>query len=523
MPMQRLGIAGDVRESVADSVTVIPPPNIATDPQCLPILHLHRHHDGYISLAAGSGDDFRPVVAIRASEFETYFPAFREQLLKDSYVSINASWRLRKWGPDGAAHGYPKHDSENMRYLCACYADLDFYRVGLDVPEVLGALVDYQDKRKIPPASIIVRSGRGLWVLWLIHAHSGAKNVPRKSHETQDATSSPPAVLQLETSSPRGVYLGSTSSPPAGAQGAFPEKVRLYLAIQREIHRRLATLGADAFDLARHIRIPGSFSTKSEGVVEWWVPGGFGSLNTYSLDDLAAVFGVNGAMTGPIAGAFRERPASSVAARRRGWEALNARRLREFEVLRMCRGGFQEGHRNRAVLLFAWLLRCNGVTRADAEVELRRLAAQCRPPLGLSRVKDALKTGFGKRMVRVLDQTISDWLDIQPHEAELLERLGPASRYLGADVPATGEAPSVTAGRFPERKKPAERLEAIRSLVAEVGRVPAVREMADLLTARGFPVRRAQVSIDYRILGLSSRRPKAVTQQSQLQLKLPVA
>ena len=27
---------------------------------------------------------------------------------------------------------------------------------------------DYQDQGKIPPASIIVRSGRGMWVIWLL-------------------------------------------------------------------------------------------------------------------------------------------------------------------------------------------------------------------------------------------------------------------------------------------------------------------------------------------------------------------
>jgi hypothetical protein len=80
-----------------------------------PILHLHRHEDGYISFAVErEGDDFRPLVAIKAGELETWFPFFQDQLLKDSYCSINADWRLRKCGPHGNAYGYPLHRSDRL-------------------------------------------------------------------------------------------------------------------------------------------------------------------------------------------------------------------------------------------------------------------------------------------------------------------------------------------------------------------------------------------------------------------------
>jgi hypothetical protein len=92
-----------------------------------PILHLHRHQDGYITFATmRDGEDFRPLISVRASEQETWFPAFREQLEKDSYVSINADWRLRKHGPDGNAYGYPLHRCDSLRYINACYVDVDF-------------------------------------------------------------------------------------------------------------------------------------------------------------------------------------------------------------------------------------------------------------------------------------------------------------------------------------------------------------------------------------------------------------
>jgi len=75
-------------------------------------------------MARDAGEDFRPLISIRRDELARYFPEFREQLLKDSYVSINAGWRLRRNGQDDATYGYPLHRTDRPRYLCAAYADL---------------------------------------------------------------------------------------------------------------------------------------------------------------------------------------------------------------------------------------------------------------------------------------------------------------------------------------------------------------------------------------------------------------
>lgn len=136
------------------------------EPQLSPILELHRHKDGYVVFSSKNGEDLVDRCAVRADELQTYFPQFREQLVKNSFVAINADWRLaRGKGP----RGFPAHHTGNLRYLCACYVDLDYYRMGLDFGTAFGTVIDYQDQGKIPPASIIVRSGRGLWLLWLLH------------------------------------------------------------------------------------------------------------------------------------------------------------------------------------------------------------------------------------------------------------------------------------------------------------------------------------------------------------------
>jgi hypothetical protein len=92
-----------------------------------------------------------------------------------------------------------------------------FPRPGLTFGAAFGMVIDYQDQGKIPPASIIVRSGRGLWLMWLLRD-------PRN---------------------------------PDRAQPAFAEKIDLYLRVERAMARLMAELAADAAATcaARYIRL----------------------------------------------------------------------------------------------------------------------------------------------------------------------------------------------------------------------------------------------------------------------------
>jgi len=201
-------------------------------PQFGPLLDLHRHKDGYVRFAVSQDDDFRPLVAILSGELSTCFPTFQDRMLKDSYVSINASWRLQKCGSEGKAYGHPKHSTSDLRFLCACYADLDFDRLTrLTYKEVISRISEYQADGRIPPVSAIVHSGRGLWLLWFLH-------------DREDRTK---------------------------AQRAFPEMIRQYARIQNAIVSLLVNIGADPAgkDAVRSIRMPGSFNTKGEEYVRW--------------------------------------------------------------------------------------------------------------------------------------------------------------------------------------------------------------------------------------------------------------
>ncbi len=95
------------------------------------------------------------------------FPEIREQLVKDSYVGINASYRHK--GVKGRARGYPSHNDRSIRYLCACFADIDYYKVGLTFNAAKKHVADRCDEGILPHPSLFVDSGRGMWLLWLLN------------------------------------------------------------------------------------------------------------------------------------------------------------------------------------------------------------------------------------------------------------------------------------------------------------------------------------------------------------------
>ncbi len=434
-----------------------------TSPDMIPIMVLHRHQEGYISFACArdKGEDFRPLISIRADEMARYFPQFRAQLLKDAFVSINAGYTLRKQGQDGAAYGTPLHRTSRLRYLCAAYADVDFYKLGKTYGEVFGKVVEMQDAGTLPKASIIVRSGRGMWFLYLLH-------------DPKDPTRAP---------------------------GAFPEKLETYHRLQRAICTRLNALGSDpcARDAARYLRVPGSLHTGSEQYAQWWIQGDGPRAYSYSLAELSRLFDVV-----PPIRHYREvvaiSPTKSEAARR-GWVALNARRLAEFNLIREFRGGFSKGRRNHAALIYAWVLRCNNVPRHEASACLRKMALECRPGLALYEWNGAIKTAYGWKRVKMLDQTIADQLGVTPEEVEALGlRLPPAGGRQGPPLPEPSEV---------RAKSIQDRRAAITQIIAELGWIPPTRDMGRRLIEAGFRGNHRTVQMDYAALKVESGRTRA--------------
>jgi hypothetical protein len=442
-----------------------------------PIEVIHRHSDGVVTFHKKEEDLFDNLFAIRAEHLSSILPDVRGQLESDAFMSMNAYWHREKNRHYLSAVQCRRPN--RLRYLCACYADLDFYKLGLSYGQVIGTIVDDQDKGVIPPVSIIVRSGRGLWLVWLLRDYKNQRIAPR----------------------------------------AWPEKLQQYVRIQQQIHERLDHLGADAHDALRLIRVPGSVHSVAGGRVRYFVQADeAGRYYTYTLDDLAARFGVQNTWQRRAV----RSPQRSISRRSRGPKALTEYRVRDFlRLVDLRQGGFDKGCRNHAALYYAWLLKCQRIPIDEALGRVTKLGRACRPPLSLAECRGAVKTGYNRNWrsniagpiarhapPSIKYQTVSDWLDITPQEAKLLTKYPPASRFSKGQPKC--DAPST-------RKQAQEiRHAAICRIVAERKAVPSLRHMVRLLEVVGCPVSQVTVMKDYFALGLDSNDPEAPAKRNAL-------
>jgi hypothetical protein len=128
------------------------------------------------------------------------------------------------------------------------------------------------------------------------------------------------------------------------------------------------------------------------------------------------------------------------------------------------------------------------------------MAANCRPPLSASQCRDAIKTGFGRKMRKMLDQTLSDWLTITPSESEMLERLPPATRFQPHRIAGVAPKPEPVRGAAAQGRR-----FTILEIVAKLdGKVPPCREMVRLLEEHGIGASHVTISHDYKQLDLKT-------------------
>lgn len=424
---------------------------------------IHRHDDGVVTFHRMANGRFENLFGVRAQHLSQVFQDVCPKIESDAFISLNAYWH-----PNTNQHYLPAaqcRQPNRLRYLCACYADLDFYKLNLTYGQVIGAVVDYQDEGIIPPVSIVVRSGRGLWLVWLLHDETNRDVAPR----------------------------------------AWPEKLRRYKRIQQEFHCRLTHLGADAKDALRVTRVPGSIHRSTGIRVRYTVQlDGAGHRYSYSIDELATYLCIT--EEGPRQGISPR----SVSGRSRGPRALTEYRMRDFLTLAELRGGgFDEGCRNHAAMYYAWLLKCNRVPIDQALRRVTELGTRCRPPLSHSECAGAIKSGYNRTWTSnirktgghpgppsIKFRTVADWLDITPDESKHLIKYPPAARFL---------QPEPAELRRSRQQARQERWAAIRKIVSENGTVPSLREMQHFLKTAGHSVSQVTVMNDFKALGLESQ------------------
>lgn len=449
-------------------------------PDLVPIILLHRGNDGFISFHRKRGDEFEDLWSVKASELTGLFPDMIPELHSDAFYSINSFYRGGHTdspiGINGSKHPRAFRQGAGLRWLTACFADIDCVNLGLDVGTVIGSVINAQDRGDLPPASIITRSGNGIWLFWILTADEGTDHPVR----------------------------------------AWKEKVRLYCNVQRAIGERLVRLGADAKarDVSRITRIAGSVNTKAAVLVEYWPQlDKTGRAFRYRLGELAELLNVE--IPKPIQ--FIERAVTKLS--ERGQKGQRGRWLKardNFRRLWELRGQFRPGTRSAAAYVYTVILRSltGDLKLTDNQVneELLRLWGSFGQPLGdkftFSELQSASKAE-GFKFGGITNQTISDLLHITPAESDLLDNWPAAARY----GPGAEAVPKLSRG-----ENAAERRKWIVEIVTRMGSVPTGAEMIERLAVVGITAAAATVLKDMQELGYDNPRQKRKSAEKQRNL-----
>ena len=349
------------------------------------ILAIHRDPRGYVGFVRkpdpaapprldkhGRPYTFENLFSIRTDDLRSMFPSLAHWLTHDSYFTVHAYYRAAPY--PNQATGLPDvwRKEKHLRSLTACYADLDCGRPESDEP---GAALTWRqaqheaeylaDTGVIPQPSITARSGRGVYLFWLLRDAQDPDKLPH----------------------------------------AWPERIELYKACNRALHERLRThrLPADkaAFDAARVLRVPGSIHRKALQRVRYVIQADDdGKGFVYTLPALAEFLDLP-ALDGELPDQTRRlaRPAQyrkvkkpgSAPLRSHGTLALNALRAQDLLTIQTWRGGFlkrgmdyPDGStspgRRFMLTLYANFLHGSGIDQAAAIDALRDMAANMLPP-----------------------------------------------------------------------------------------------------------------------------------------------
>lgn len=470
-------------------------------PSLAPIELLHRRGDDEHSIVfarktwLNGKDSFEPLCNVPVDELRGWFPVFVDQLQEDSFFSVNGFLTPKK--PDGrfsrmseALPRFPRANRKYVRWLCACYADLDCYKSKNGQPltegQAIGTLFDMQRSGQLPAFSMLTLSGRGVWAFWFLRSEEGAGPV-RYS---------------------------------ASADG-------LYRQVQKAIGDRLKHLSSDpnARDAARVTRIPGSLHTIAKRQVQYLVL--YDAQQRpymHTLRELADFFGVRCVERPRAVALLRESDPAHKLAGQRGTVGRWAKELRRIDALRDIRGGFPEGCRHHALRLYAGILfrlqrsvrrlpedkRPEALRRfaemSDAEIrrEVDAFARECRPPLGERDADSAFREAQRKSLFNMKHETIVAQLGVSLDELDELEARG-LGGWPGPSGQRVGTASREIVGRVIDRTRRRDR---IRNLVAELGKVPTLAEFNAALKPHGLDASERTLMKDLIALGISNPRAK---------------
>ena len=278
---------------------------------------------------------------------------------ENTYMTVNDYHRTAPWV--NRLTGLPGvwRKEQFLKRLSACYVDLDVGRPDSEKPEqrltwreAMAEAGKLMSSGVLPQASLFARSGRGLYIFWLLRDEKDSAMAPR----------------------------------------SWPEKIVLYKQINRALTGRLSHLAADpvAKDAARVLRTPGSYHTGAEKDVQYIKVDESGPGPLYTLKELAEILDVNTTEVslpdGTRKKVFAEvtygretKERGTAPNRRHGAEARAALRAQDIVTIETERHGFKHDIRRRTLTIYGEFLRDSGAKPSEILKALQAMAENCQP------------------------------------------------------------------------------------------------------------------------------------------------
>lgn len=447
----------------------------------------------------------KAIATVKQESLRDQLPLFASDIVADSYFTVNGLKSDREiWERDPEGNPIRERKSkitglsmcrkkkQDIRYLNACYAEIDFYKVDdpgkpgskITLAQAFSTVYAATIERSIPIPTMIASSGRGLYLFWFLRDF----NKPGQ-----------PALVT-------------------------PETADLYDAVNKRINRVFAPLGADprAKDRSRILRVPGSLHSKANKLPVYSLTFFADPTRqdlTYTLQELARGFNLIEPDKPPVylpdprmvkakAIEHDKRPASERdPIKRKGWFAQRKRLADDLEAIEQHQGGFKKGFRRWPMFLYARVLAQVEGPSARSKIlkRIEAMASRCQPPYPSDKsdstiaqiVSDALAGKFTSH--RFNRRKLCEALRVTPELARELE--------LGYLVPDEERLRRFTAVRFKNRNLVRQR----RVLFIEQilkdrpsKNLPTLKGIKDLLAQRyGRSVSLPTISRDLRRLGVA--------------------